>query len=142
MARALGIPLELMPERIVPSEAVIGEVTAEGSRLTGLDPGTPVLGGGVDAPMATFAAGALDRGDNVAMMGTSTCWGIIHTGENFAKELVSMPHVIDAAHRTYTWGIGDLRGARQLVPGRRARGRIRSAISIGRRRTYRRGARG
>jgi len=111
MARALGIPLELMPERIVPSEAVIGEVTAEGSRLTGLAPGTPVLGGGVDAPMATFAAGALDRGDNVAMMGTSTCWGIIHTGENFAKELVSMPHVIDAAHRTYTWGGSATSGA-------------------------------
>ncbi len=111
MAQALGIPLELMPGKIVPSEEVIGEVTTEGSRLTGLAPGTPVLGGGVDAPMATFAAGALDRGDNVAMMGTSTCWGIIHTGEDFARELVSMPHVIDAENRVYTWGGSATAGA-------------------------------
>ncbi len=111
MSEALGIPLELMPERIVPSGEVIGEVTTEGARLTGLAPGTPVLGGGVDAPMATFAAGALDRGDNVAMMGTSTCWGIIHPGENFARELVSMPHVVDPEDKIYTWGGSATSGA-------------------------------
>ena len=111
MAQALGIPLELMPQRLVPSGEVIGEVTEEGARLTGLAPGTPVLAGGVDAPMATFAAGALSRGDNVAMMGTSTCWGIVHTGEGFAKELVSMPHVVEAEEKVYTWGGSATSGA-------------------------------
>jgi len=111
MAQMLGIPLKLMPEKIVSSEEVIGEVTEEGASLTGLAPGTPVLAGGVDAPMATFAAGALERGDNVAMMGTSTCWGIIHTGESFARELVSMPHVIDATRLAYTWGGSATSGA-------------------------------
>jgi xylulokinase len=111
MAEALGIPLELMPERIVPSGQVIGEINPEGARLTGLIPGTPVLAGGVDAPMATFAAGALSRGDNVAMMGTSTCWGIVHTGEGFARELVSMPHVVETKEKVYTWGGSATSGA-------------------------------
>ena len=111
MAQTIGIPLELMPRKIVSSEQVIGEVTANGAQLTGLAPGTPVLAGGVDAPMATFAAGALDPGDNVAMMGTSTCWGIIHSGAGFAKELVSMPHVVDAADKVYTWGGSATSGA-------------------------------
>jgi len=111
MAEALGIPLELMPRRLVPSGEVIGEITAEGARLTGLAPGTPVLAGGVDAPMATLAAGALSRGDNVAMMGTSTCWGIVHSGEGFAKELVSMPHVVEAEEKVYTWGGSATSGA-------------------------------
>lgn len=111
MAEALGIPLNLMPQRIVPSGEVIGEVTREGADLTGLAAGTPVLAGGVDAPMATLAAGAFHGGDNVAMMGTSTCWGVIHNGEGFARELVSMPHVVDSTERVYTWGGSATSGA-------------------------------
>lgn len=111
MAQALGIPLELMPQKLVPSGEVIGELTEEGARLTGLAPGTPVLAGGVDAPMATFAAGALSRGDNVAMMGTSTCWGIVHAGEGYARELVSMPHVVETETKVYTWGGSATSGA-------------------------------
>ncbi len=111
MAEALGIPLELMPERIVPSGEVIGEVNRQGAELTGLEVGTPVLAGGVDAPMETLAAGAFQRGDNVAMMGTSTCWGIIHQGEAFARELVSMPHVVEAEAKFYTWGGSATSGA-------------------------------
>jgi xylulokinase len=61
--------------------------------------------------MATFAAGALSRGDNVAMMGTSTCWGIIHTGDGFAPELVSMPHVIGEGKEIYTWAGSATSGA-------------------------------
>ncbi|MCR4403878.1 MAG: FGGY-family carbohydrate kinase [Candidatus Acetothermia bacterium] len=111
MAQALGLPLELMPEKIVASGEVIGEVTREGAQLTGLAPGTPVLAGGVDAPMATLAAGALTVGDNVTMMGTSTCWGVIHAGEGFARELVSMPHVVEATEKFYTWGGSATSGA-------------------------------
>lgn len=111
MSQALGIPLELMPAKIVPSAEVVGEVSSEGAKLTGLAPGTPVLAGGVDAAMETLAAGALARGDNVAMMGTSTCWGIIHTGERFARELVSMPHVVESTEKFYTWGGSATSGA-------------------------------
>ncbi len=111
MADALGIPLELMPHRIVPSAEVVGEVTAEGGKLSGLRPGTPVLAGGIDAPMETLAAGAFSRGDNVAMMGTSTCWGIVHRGEGFARELVSMPHVLDPEELYYTWAGSATSGA-------------------------------
>lgn len=104
MCQALGIPLEMMPEKVVPSTEVIGEVTAEAAKLCGLSVGTPVVAGGVDAPMATLSAGAVERGDNVAMMGTSTCWGVIHRGDAFSKSLVSMPHVVNCAEETYTWG--------------------------------------
>jgi len=111
MAGLLGIPLDVLPRRIVPSVEIVGEVTAEGARLSGLRPGTPVLAGGIDAPMETLAAGAFARGDNVAMMGTSTCWGIIHRGEGFARELVSMPHVIDPETLYYTWAGSATSGA-------------------------------
>lgn len=111
LCEQLGIPVEKMPERLVESDQVIGEVTAEASRKCGLKEGTPVVAGGIDAPMATLGAGALERGDNVAMMGTSTCWGIIHEGESFSKKLVSMPHVANSKEKVYTFGGSATTGA-------------------------------
>lgn len=104
MSGMLGIPLEMMPEKIVPSTEVIGEITPSAATRCGLTPGTPVVAGGVDAPMATLSAGATEPGENVAMMGTSTCWGVVHQGDSLAKKLVSMPHVVNCDREIYTWG--------------------------------------
>ena len=100
----LGIPVEKFPERLVASDDVVGEVQEAVADRVGLEPGTPVLAGGVDAPMATFAAGAYEAGDNVSMMGTSTCWGVSHAGDGFSEKLVSMPHVADSETNVYTFG--------------------------------------
>lgn len=111
MAQALGIPLELMPERLVPSTEVVGELTPQAARHCQLMPGTPVVAGGIDAPMATVSAGAVEPGDNVAMMGTSTCWGVVHQGEGLSPALVSMPHVLHPEREIYTWGGAATAGA-------------------------------
>ena len=107
----LGIPIETMPERLVPSDEVAGEITETAAGKTGLKEGTPVIAGGIDAPMSALSAGAFAEGDNVAMMGTSTCWGIIHEGEGLTKELVSMPHVANSEEKIYTWGGSATTGA-------------------------------
>jgi len=107
----LGIPIETMPERLVPSDEVVGEITETAAGKTGLKEGTPVIAGGIDAPMSALSAGAFAEGDNVAMMGTSTCWGIIHEGEGLTKELVSMPHVANSEEKIYTWGGSATTGA-------------------------------
>nr|GFD56941.1 hypothetical protein [Tanacetum cinerariifolium] len=57
MLDALGIPQSMMPERLVHSGDVVGDLLNEWAERLGLSAGTPVLGGGVDAAMATFAAG-------------------------------------------------------------------------------------
>lgn len=111
MAEDLGIPLELMPERLVPSTEVVGELTAEAAGKCGLVPEIPVVAGGIDAPMATLSAGATEPGDNVAMMGTSTCWGVVHRGEGLSPKLVSMPHVVNPGEEIYTWGGSATSGA-------------------------------
>ncbi|RLE28336.1 hypothetical protein DRJ54_06800 [Candidatus Acetothermia bacterium] len=111
MAEALGIPLDLMPERLVPSTEVIGELTSEAAKRCGLVAGIPVVAGGIDAPMATLSAGAVEPGDNVAMMGTSTCWGVVHRGEGLSPDLVSMPHVVNPKEEIYTWGGSATSGA-------------------------------
>ncbi|WP_405577559.1 ribulokinase [Streptomyces sp. NBC_01190] len=53
--------------------AVAGKLTAAAAELTGLREGTVVAVGNVDAHVTGAAAGALDPGHMLAIMGTSTC---------------------------------------------------------------------
>lgn len=61
MCRALGIPQRLIPD-IVPCHSVVGRVSEEAARLTGLLAGTPVVAGGLDAACSTLGAGVLRPG--------------------------------------------------------------------------------
>ena len=107
----LGIPVELLPERIVESNEIVGSITAEAAALTGLAAGTPVVSGGIDAAVATLSAGAFDEGDHVAMIGTSMCWGVIHEGASVSPRLVSMPYVAYPSKKVYTFGGAATAGA-------------------------------
>lgn len=53
------------------SHEVIGEVTAEAARTTGLRAGTPVVAGGGDFAAATLGAGVLREGESCLMLGTA-----------------------------------------------------------------------
>ncbi len=62
MAEKLGIDLTLLPD-LVPSHQVVGTVTQEAARRTGLAVGTPVVAGGLDAACGTLGAGVLHAGE-------------------------------------------------------------------------------
>lgn len=111
LLKELGISPDSLPERLVKSSEVVGTITKEGSKLTGLLEGTPVIAGGIDAAVATLSAGAFEEGDHVAMVGTSMCWGTVHDGENLSKKLVSMPYVAYPEEKIYTWGGAATAGA-------------------------------
>ncbi len=59
-----------LPRLAWPSE-VVGTVTAEAARLTGLAPGTPVSAGTVDAWAEAFSAGVRRPGDLMLMYGST-----------------------------------------------------------------------
>ena len=61
MCRTLGIDRRLIPD-IVPCHAVIGCVSENAARQTGLLAGTPVVAGGLDAACSTLGAGVLHAG--------------------------------------------------------------------------------
>jgi xylulokinase len=77
MLASLGIARSLMPERLVESSEVVGRLLPVWAERLGLRAGLPVVAGGVDAAVATLAAGASRAGNHVAMIGTSMCWGTI-----------------------------------------------------------------
>lgn len=111
MTDALGIPMSLLPERLVASADVVGGLDAAGAALTGLPEGLPVCAGGVDAAVATLSASVFRTGQHVAMMGTSMCWGFIHQQAPREAGLVSMPYVLDPHDTTYTFGGAATAGA-------------------------------
>ena len=104
MLDALGIPARLMPERLVDSSAVVGTLLPQVAQQLGLLAGTPVVAGGVDAAVATLAAGVSRAGQHVAMIGTSMCWGTIRQEADAGHGLISMPHVFNSQHDLYVFG--------------------------------------
>ncbi len=100
----LGIPRRMMPDRLVHSSDVVGPLQPDWAARLGLCAGTPVVAGGVDAAVATLAAGAARPGNHVAMIGTSMCWGTIRPQVDARHGLISMPHVFNGAEDLYVFG--------------------------------------
>jgi xylulokinase len=69
-AANLITPLERLPKAYWSYE-VVGEVTAEAAKETGLAEGTPVVAGTTDAAAEAISAGVADFGDMMLMFGSS-----------------------------------------------------------------------
>ena len=111
MLDALGIPASMMPQRIVASSDVVGRLTAAAAERLGVPAGTPIVAGGVDAAVATLAAGVTRPGQHVAMIGSSMCWGYIAHEVDARRGLVCMPHVFGGLHDLYVFGGASTAGA-------------------------------
>ncbi|MCS4313053.1 xylulokinase [Pseudomonas sp. BIGb0381] len=104
MLAALDIPLAMMPQRLLYCGEVVGGLLENWATRLGLQAGMPVLAGGVDAAMATLAAGVTQPGNHVAMIGTSMCWGYLNQRVDAHHGLVSMPHVYNGHRDLYIFG--------------------------------------
>ena len=71
---ALGIPVEMLPSPH-PCTEVVGEVTPEAARQTGLLPGTPVVACAGDVAVAQVGSGATRDGEAHLCVGTATWVG-------------------------------------------------------------------
>ncbi len=65
---------EMKPKlaKIVPTHEVIGEVTAQASRETGLNQGTPVVSGMMDVAANAIGAGVIEAGQALSILGTTS----------------------------------------------------------------------
>lgn len=70
---AAEIDPALLPE-IVPSTTVVGNLTARAADATGLLPGTPVVMGGGDGPLAAVGAGVVSEEDGAYCYLGSSSW--------------------------------------------------------------------
>ncbi len=70
-----GIPAVKLPRIVRPTE-VIGKITLEAARLTGLPAGTPVAAGAGDQAAASLGAGAVNPADVFDSAGTASVFSI------------------------------------------------------------------
>lgn len=70
LCNAMDIPLDKLPA-LFPPWAIVGEVTDQAARITGLAKGTPVVGGMADTPAAGIGTGAVIPGSTCHVIGTT-----------------------------------------------------------------------
>ena len=87
-----GFVTEKLDAPIAPLGARAGSLTADAARLTGLPEGIAVAVANIDAHVTAPAAQAVDPGQLVAIMGTSSCHIVCGTG---LREVPGMGGVVD-----------------------------------------------
>lgn len=90
----LGIKTDMMPKIVKPTD-IVGEITADAARLTGLCEGTPVLCGTTDTVMEVFASGAVKKGDMTLKLATAGRICVVTDKPYPDVNLINYSHVID-----------------------------------------------
>lgn len=88
---AAELPVKMFPA-ILPSSSILGEVTSQAARETGLAAGTPVAVGGGDGSCAGVGVGSVTPGHAYNYLGSSSWIG-----------LTTERPLIDPQQRTMTW---------------------------------------
>ena len=91
----IGIAEDILPEICYPEE-IIGEVTHDAARQTGLAAGTPVCGGQADFNASCLASGVIQEGDVQCNLGTCGNFGIIHKAPEFMPEMLALRFTVGA----------------------------------------------
>ena len=85
MCSRIGIDMEKLPEAM-PCEEVVGTITEEASRRTGIPVGVPVVAGTCDAYAGWLGGGAIEAGDAQINLGTAAVLGVVgQEGAPFLK---------------------------------------------------------
>ena len=88
-----GLDSSILPE-IYRSDEIVGKVTAEAARLTGLSEGTPVVAGGLDAACAALGAGVFRDGQVQENGGSAGGMSICISSPLKHKDLILSEHVV------------------------------------------------
>lgn len=112
LLKEIGIDEKKLPPAY-PCDEIVGKVTREASRFTGLKEGTPVVAGAVDANAACLSAGVVEEGENALTLGSTACWGMSHLSDQFIPGLICMPHI--AYSKTHYISIAALVGGGSLL---------------------------
>lgn len=111
MMDAMGIPLSMMPEKIVESTDIVGGVTKEIAEELGVSEGMPVIASGIDSGAANIGLGVFESGIYAAAIGTSMCAALISDKPVKGKDLIAWPYLYDAKRLSYYFAGANTAGA-------------------------------
>jgi len=93
LSQQLGIDLEKMP-KIYPSQEVVGELSLEASKVTGLRAGTPVVSGGGDFLCTLLGAGITLEGRAADISGTASLVAFYSKKPLLDRRIMNLHHVV------------------------------------------------
>ena len=111
LMEAMGIPAEMMPQRLVESTDVAGTLTKEAAAELGLWEGLPVVAGGIDCGAANIGLGVFEPGVYAAAIGTSMCAALISDKPVKGQGLIVWPYLYKAKELSYYFAGGATAGA-------------------------------
>eukprot|EP01031_Cornospumella_fuschlensis_P013220 gene13220-16165_t len=89
----IGWRLDTLPPIVAP-KAVVGRVTAEAARATGLPEGTPVVCGTSDTAVETYGAGMIGEGLGVIKLATAATVSVLSRHPRPDFKIINYPHVM------------------------------------------------
>lgn len=107
----MGIPLSMMPKKIVESTDIVGRLTKESAVELGLSKGMPVIASGIDCGAANIGLGVFEPGVYAAAIGTSMCAALVSDKPVKGKDLIVWPYLYDAKRLSYYFAGGATAGA-------------------------------
>ena len=93
MLTALGLDPTMFPP-VTDCTEIIGRVTRDAAKQTGLAEGTPVLSGQTDCNAGWLGAGAIHPGDIQMNLGTCGNFGVIMRGTDFLDSMINFPYTV------------------------------------------------
>lgn len=93
LCREIGIPAEKLP-RVIASADVAGYMTEDGSGLTGLKQGIPIIMGAADTACAAYGAGAVEDGQLMNSTGTVEVMVLCTDKPFYSNQFLLRTHVI------------------------------------------------
>lgn len=88
-----GWDVATLPPIVEPTD-VVGSVTADAARLTGLAEGTPVVCGSSDTAAETYGAGMTSVGMGVIKLATAATVSVLRRHVEPSRELISYYHIV------------------------------------------------
>ena len=107
----MGIPLSMMPQRLVESADVVGGLTQVAAAELGLWEGMPVVAGGIDCGAANIGLGVFEPGVYAAAIGTSMCAALISDKPVQGRGLIVWPYLDKPKELSYYFAGGATAGA-------------------------------
>lgn len=107
----LGIPKEMIPEKILESTDIVGGLTKDIAKELGLEVGMPVCSGGVDCGAANVGLGILEEGIYAATLGSSMCAALISDTKVRGENLIIWPYLYKAKELSYNFAGASTAGA-------------------------------
>jgi len=93
LCRVIGLPVEVLPQLCLPTD-VVGKITAEASKKTGLAEGTPVICGTSDVTAEDYAAGAIKPGQCIIKLATAGNVNVMTARPNPNPLTITYSHVV------------------------------------------------